>query len=222
MNTSRFARVRWLLMVGGSVGLLTAAGTPAQNSSSVKQQSTNPGTASGLQIPSSGTEHIRVVGHMQLEDLRVNQMFVEERGSKVYLYLHRPTKQAYALVDVTNPSNPVLVSRNALKEADATKVEEPATGSAFAITVTPDNPGDNDSASAPLRTETIQFVDMSNPKAVKSVKTFKGVTSIYPDDARKLVYLVNNEGLWIVSHNMTHPLPLCNSESALTPEPDCQ
>jgi hypothetical protein len=33
---------------------------------------------------------------------------------------------------------------------------------------------------------------------------------------------VNNDGLWIVSHHMTHPLPLCNSESALTPEPDCQ
>ena len=69
----------------------------------------------------------------------------------------------------------------------------------------------------PLPTETVQLLNMSDPKNVKVMKTFKGVTSIYPDDGRKLVYLVNSDGLWIVSHRMTHPLPLCNSGSALTP-----
>jgi len=45
---------------------------------------------------------------------------------------------------------------------------------------------------------------------------------MYPDDGRKLVYLVNGEGLWIISHRMLGPLPLCSSESALSPLPDCQ
>jgi hypothetical protein len=69
---------------------------------------------------------------------------------------------------------------------------------------------------------TVQFVDTSNPKTAKTVKTFKGVTSLYTDNARKLVYLVNAEGLWIVSHRMIRPMPLCTSEEALNPLPDCQ
>jgi hypothetical protein len=215
MTTVAYSRFAFFFLA--ALGLLfVASGARAQNSS-------DPGTASGLQIPTQGTEHIRVVGHLPLENMRVNQMFVQQRGSKVYLFLHRPTKQAYAVVDVTKPDNPVLVSRNALKESGSTQVEGPAPGSVFAIAVTPENAAESQaSTAAPLPSETVQFVDMSNPKSAKTVKIFKGVTSIYPDDARKLVYLVNGEGLWIVSHHMTHPLPLCNSESALTPEPDCQ
>ena len=214
MRAVAYSRFPVFLVVFGL--LFLASGAPAQNSS-------DPGTASGLQIPTQGTEHIRVVGHLPLENMHVNQMFVQQRGSKVYLFLHRPTKQAYAVVDVTKPGSPVLVSRDTLKESSATQIEAPAPGSAFAIAVTPENGPENQApASTPLPSETVQFVDMSNPKSAKTVKIFKGVTSIYPDDGRKLVYLVNGDGLWIVSHTMTHPLPLCNSESALTPEPDCQ
>ena len=191
--------------------------------SAVRAQNTNPGAASGLQIPTQGTEHIRVVGHLPLQNMHVNQMFVQQRGSKTYLFLHRPTKQAYAVVDVTKPDSPVLVSRDTLKGSGSTQIESPAAGSVFAIAVTPENAtGSQTTATTPLPSETVQFVDMSNPKSAKTVKIFKGVTSIYPDDGRKLVYLVNGDGLWIVSHNMTHPLPMCDSESALTPEPDCQ
>jgi len=198
-----------------------ASSACAQNATGPKQSS-DPGTASGLRIPATGSEHIRVVGHLPLQGMHVNQMFVQQRGSKVYLFLHRPTRQAYALVDVTKPDKPVLVSRDTLKESGSSQLEGPAPGSVFAITVTPENASESQASTATLPTETVQFVDMSDPKNAKSVQTFKGVTSIYPDDARKLVYLVNGDGLWIVSHHMTHPLPLCNSESALTPEPDCQ
>jgi hypothetical protein len=58
---------------------------------------------------------------------------------------------------------------------------------------------------------------MSDPKNAKTLKTFKGVTSIYPDDGRTLVYLVNGEGLWIISHRMLRPMPLCTSEDDSVP-----
>jgi len=192
-------------------------------SSASAQGSSNPQTAGGLQMV-SGQEHITVVGHIPLDGMSVNQMFVQQRNNnKVYLYLHRPTKQAYAVVDVTKPGDPVLLNRDALKQAKGERVEGPATGSVVAIAVTPENgTGSSATPAVQLSTETVQFVDMSDPKNPKSVKTFKGVTSVYPDDSRKLVYLVNGEGLWIVSHHMTHPLPMCNSEAALTSEPDCQ
>lgn len=212
MNANtRFSTSRSHVIMG--LLLLSAWGASAQTPAA----STDPRTASGLREP-SGQEHIRVLGHLPLEGMHINQMFIQQRGDKTYLYMHRPGAQAYALVDVTKPDNPKLVSREAIKGG---QVEGPATGSVLAISVTPEN-GSTQGAVTSLPTETIHFVDLSDPKNPKSVKSFQGVTAVYPDDSRKLVYLVNNDGLWIVSHRMTHPLPLCNSESALTPEPDCQ
>lgn len=214
----RKIRCLWIPAIFG-ISLLAV-----QSASAPKQSQNPPGTSSGLNIPSVGPEHIRVVGHLPLENMHVNSMFVEQRNSKTYLYLHRPSKDAYAVVDVTDPQHPKIVTRDTLKESDAMKVEGPATGSAFGIAVAPETSGSSNEPSGPviLPSETVQFIDMSNPKDVKAVKTFKGVTAMYPDNPRRLVYLVNGDGLWIVNHHLNHPLPLCNSESALTPLPDCQ
>lgn len=193
--------------------LVFASRVPAQTSN-------NPETASGLKTI-SGQEHVKVLGHLPLDGMRVNQMFTQRRGDKVYLFLHRPTKDAFAVVDVTNPDKPALVSRDVLNEKKGEQVQT-APGSALAIAVTPENGAGHSAAPVNLPTETVQLVDMSDPKNVKSLKKFTGVTSVYSEDGRKLVYLVNSEGLWIVGHHMTHPLPMCNSEASLTPIPDCQ
>lgn len=176
------------------------------------------------QTPSgSSQEQVKVLAHLPLEGMRVNQMFVQQRGNKSYLYLHRPTKDAFALVDVSKPDKPVLLSRDALKEAPGSQVEAPAGGSVLALTVISEGSAAQAApAAVQLPTETVHFVDMSNPKSPKSVKSFKGVTSVYSDDARKLVYLVNADGLWIVSHHMTRPMPFCTSEDALNPVPECR
>lgn len=173
----------------------------------------------------SAKEHVDSVAHLPLDGMRVNQMFVQRRdNNKVYLYLHRLTKQAFAVVDVTDPDKPVLITRDALQETLGSQVQPPATGSVLAVAFIPDrSPAYHPSpANEALPTETVQFLDMSNPRSVKTVKTFKGVTSVYPDDARKLVYLVNGEGLWIVRHHMTRPAHQCGSEDALNPLPNCQ
>jgi hypothetical protein len=184
------------------------------------QTSNNPETASGLKTI-SGKEQIKILGHLPLNGMHVNQMFTQRRGDKVYLFLHRPTKDAFAVVDVTNPNKPSLVSRDVLQEKSGEQVQT-APGSALAIAVTPENGGQAGAAPVNLPTETVQLVDMSDPKNAKSLKKFTGVTSVYSDDGRKLVYLVNGEGLWVIGHHMTHPLPMCNSEASLTPVPDCQ
>ena len=168
-----------------------------------------------------GKEITKLLGHLPLENMQVNEIFVQQRGDKYYLYLHRPGKNTFALVDVTQPDKPVLVNRNAPKGSVDGQIQPPEGGSVVALSVVPENPK-NTAPVGPPPTETVQLLDMSNPKDIKVLKTVKGVAAMTPDDGRKLVYLVNVEGLWIISHHMTHPLPLCNSESALTPEPDCQ
>jgi hypothetical protein len=66
------------------------------------------------------------------------------------------------------------------------------------------------------------LLDLSDPKNPKVIKTFTGVTSMLPDDARRLLFIVNNEGLWVVVHREEHIVPYCNTQTALMIEPNCQ
>jgi hypothetical protein len=155
-------------------------------------------------VAASSPEEVRVLANLPLKDMHVNQMFEQKWDEKYYLYLHQPSEDVYALVDVTNPEKPTLVNRNAVK---GTAPEGPVGNSPLAITST--HEGGSPQAAAELPTQTINIVDTSDPKNAKTVKTFKGVTAMYSDDARKLVYLVNAEGLWIVKHRNARPVPLC-------------
>jgi hypothetical protein len=68
----------------------------------------------------------------------------------------------------------------------------------------------------------VNVIDLSDPKHPRTIRTFNGVTSILPDDARKLVFITNNEGLWVLSHKQPYHVPLCTSEDVMNPNPDCQ
>jgi hypothetical protein len=153
-------------------------------------------------VAASSEEEIRVLANLPLKGMHVNQMFTQQVENKFYLYLHRPVEDVYALVDVTKPDKPTLVNPNALK---GTTPEGAVGPSPVAITATQE--GGASQAGGELPAQTVNLVDTSDPKNPKPIKTFKGVTSMYADSARKLVYLVNGDGLWIVSHR--HSVPLC-------------
>jgi len=181
--------------------------------------------------PAVAQEHVKVVGHLALPGIHVNEMFVQHRNGKYYLYLHRPAKKAFALVDVTRPNRPVVVERATMTEPPRVRVDVDPNNPALVIAVAPEghpaltsvkaDPGTGQQA-AVLPTDTVRFVDLTNPKNPKTIKSFSGVTSFLPDDSRKLVYIVNGEGLWIVRHRQSQPMPLCTSEDALMQDPNCQ
>ncbi|HWO36369.1 MAG TPA: hypothetical protein VNO32_46870, partial [Candidatus Acidoferrum sp.] len=167
---------------------------------------------------------VSVAGHLELQGMRVKHIFVQQRGSKYYLLLRRADKNSFAIVDVTNPGNPVITDRNALPEPDGGNVDLPTPGSALAIAFVPDS-APAAAAGKPaesLPTETVRLIDLADPRHPKTLKTFNKVTSVASDDGRKLVFLVNDEGLWIISHHRNRPLPMCTSESEIEPLPDCQ
>jgi hypothetical protein len=175
--------------------------------------------------PAQSQEQVSVAGHMELQGMRVKQMFLQQRGSKYYLFLRRADKNAFAIVDVTNPGKPVLTDREALPQPTGGSVDLPAQGSALAIAFVPDSgsaASAGRAAADSLPTETVRLVDLTDPRHPKTIKIFNKVISVANDDGRKLVFLVNNEGLWIVSHHRNHPLPMCTSESEIESIPDCQ
>jgi hypothetical protein len=170
-------------------------------------------------------ENVRVAGHLALPRMHVNQMFLQQRGERYFLYLHRPTKQAFALVDVTKPEKPALLDRATLQQTSGGRVEMAPSEAELAVAVAPESPdaaSQKPAAEVKLPTETIRLIDLSDPKKPRTIKTFTGVTSMLPDDARHLMYIVNSEGLWVVSHRESHVIPYCTTSSAMMIEPNCQ
>lgn len=171
-------------------------------------------------------DHIAVAGHLALQGIQVKQMFLQRSGDKTYLYLEQPSQHDFAVVDVTNPTKPALLEEAALPESAGEIVNMPAPDSVLAIAVVPD--GDSPSSvsgasvEANLPTESVQFLDLSNPEHPSVLKTLSGVTSMTTDDGRKLVFIANNDGLWIVSHHHDRPLPLCTSDDSTALVPNCQ
>jgi hypothetical protein len=171
----------------------------------------------------SSKEKIEVVGHLELQGMHVKRIIVQQRDGQYYLYLHRANKNAFAIVDVTDPNKPVLIDRAALQEPAGGSVELPAPGSVFGLAFAPDKGQSSmPDSSATLPTESVRLKDLTDPKHPKIVKTFDGVTSVTTDDGRKLVFIVNNEGLWIVKHYQKRPLPVCTSDADSAAFPQCQ
>jgi LVIVD repeat len=184
-------------------------------------------TAGAQSTASASPVQVNVAGHVELPGMRVRQIFLQQRGDKSYLFLRRADKNAFAVVDVTNPSKPVLVERHALEEPAGASVDLPAQGSALAIALIPTSASGSGASVTPaaasvLPTETVRLLDTSDPRHPKTIKTFEGVTSIATDDGRKLVFLVNNDGLWVVSHHRNRPLPKCTTEDEEKAEPSCE
>ena len=49
-------------------------------------------------------------------------------------------------------------------------------------------------------TQSVRVLDLSDPANPRTLQSFSGVTSILADDEHNLIYIANNEGLWILRH----------------------
>jgi hypothetical protein len=80
--------------------------------------------------------------------------------------------------------------------------------------------------SADNPTETVKILDLSDPAHPKLLQTFTSVTSMLPDGGRGLVYLTNNEGLWILKYTKAgqekKKRPCGSGDAIAAMPPDCQ
>ena len=154
-------------------------------------------------------DKVVVLAHMPVPGSAVRQILVQQEKGKQYLLLQQNVH--FTVVDVTDPKNPQIVDRVAEKG----KLAE--VGAGLAISVQSDQ-----SAQGSVPTQTVRLVDLGDPKNPRVVKTLNGVTSIYSDDGRQLIYVTNSEGLWIIKHYETFRLPYCTTESAENTVAQCQ
>ena len=174
-----------------------------------------------------------VIAHLPLSGPAVSQMFLQENGNKQYLYIRQASKEGFTVVDVTKPDRAKVVNGvSALNQSSGGKVQ--MVGSGLALEETPDSsttggvrhelsPAKPPAATAGRPTESVRVLDLSDPANPRTLQTFQGVTSVLADDGRRLIYIANSEGLWILRHKQQRPpKPACDSESVFSPIADCQ
>jgi hypothetical protein len=168
-----------------------------------------------------------VIAHLPLPQATGNQMLLQRESAKQYLYVQQAGKQGFMVVDVTRPEKPSLLKRSA-ESNQSTAGNLEMVSPDVAIAEAPEKTATTLTSST-HPTETVRVLDLSDPHNPKTLETFNKVASILPDGGRSLIYLTNNEGLWILRYN--HPSliepakkkPPCDSNSeimAIPPECD--
>jgi hypothetical protein len=168
-----------------------------------------------------------VIAHLPLPQATGSQMLLQKEKGKQYLYVQQAAKQGFMIVDVSKPELPTLLKRTA-ESNQATAGNLQVVSPDVAIAEAPEKTAATlTSNSHP--TETVRVLDLSDPRNPKTLETFNKVTGLLPDGGHGLIYLTNNDGLWILRYN--HPSrfepakkkPPCTSESEIQAmPPDCE
>jgi len=159
-----------------------------------------------------------VLAHLQIPGASASQLVLNLQGAKQYLYLEQGS-EGFAVVDVTQPSQPSVVKRRALANEASTR-ELHMIGPRLALA-----DAQNDATSEPVHGSTLLLLDLSDPASPRNIQTFTGVTSILSDGARGLTYIADRDGLWILK--VAEPaaadeLRACSSDDASNEVASCE
>jgi hypothetical protein len=138
-----------------------------------------------------------VVAHIPLSSAATVQMFTRrDNKGRLYLYALHPAGAAVSVVDITNATRPALVNQVAYPSPGGYgNVQTVGTNTALVELA------DQSAApSNPVPAKTVALLDISDPAAPHITLRFAGVTAVARDDSRSLLFIANNDGLWIVRH----------------------
>ncbi|MGA8503425.1 MAG: hypothetical protein WB683_17870 [Candidatus Sulfotelmatobacter sp.] len=168
-----------------------------------------------------------VIAHLPLPQATGNQLLLQKENGKQYLYVQQAGKQGFMVVDVSKPEQPSLLKR-AAESNQATSGNIEMVSRDVAIAQAPEKTSTT-LTSSNHPTETVRVLDLSDPRNPKTLETFNKVTSLLPDGGHGLIYLTNDDGLWILRYNHPSRLepakkkPPCDSESEIMAmPPDCE
>jgi len=169
----------------------------------------------------------RVIAHIPLPSPPGSQMVLQRNDNKQYLYIQSASKQNYTIVEVTKPEFPSIVTPAAASK-DTPEGKLDIVGADVGIAQVPDGGAKTAIKSSDNPTETVKILDLSDPAHPKVLQTFNNVTSMLPDGGRGLIFLTNNEGLWVLKYvreerGAARKMRPCTAGDAIASmPPDCQ
>lgn len=149
----------------------------------------------------------RVVAHIPLTGLLPVDMAIQKKANdKYYLYVQHSKDQGISVIDITKPSEP--------KSVVVMPWPDPTLSSRMNLT------GDlaiiAETGITPVRRNTadddLVLWDLSNPVTPRVVQKFSGVVK-WLQDQRDFIYVLNGDGLWVVSKPADRPADARSSDS---------
>jgi hypothetical protein len=144
--------------------------------------------------PKVSDNQAHVVAHISFAGLSAFDMAMQNNkgNGKYYLYVQHSQDQGISIIDISKPAEP--------KAIGVIPWPDPAVSSRMNVT------GDlaiiAETGGLPMRSSSsnddLVFWDLSNPAAPRVVQKFSGVVK-WLQDERSFVYVLNGEGLWVVS-----------------------
>ncbi len=165
-------------------------------------------SAPGVSANNKPTEvPAKVIAHLALKEAPGNEMLLQSKGDKQYLYVQKASKQGFTVIDVTKPVRPTMVNQSD-KSGDAAAGKLEIVGPDVGLAEVPDKNSKGIIRNSDSPTETVKI--------------------ILQDPSRGLIYLANNDGIWILNHARPGLTPAkkkraCGSEDAIASmPPDCE
>jgi hypothetical protein len=146
-----------------------------------------------------------VVAHIPFEGLSDVDMAMQKHvNDKYYLYVQHSKEQGLSIIDISKPAEPKIVS--------TTSWPDPALSSRMNVTGDLAIISETDVPRKSSSDDNLVLWDLSNPAAPRVVQKFEGVVKFLQDE-RDFIYVLNAEGLWVVSKPDNKPKQTESSDS---------
>lgn len=133
---------------------------------------------------------IEVVAHLPASGGPVRRFMTTQHYSSQYLYVEHDAGRTVTLIDITNASDPRVLGELSYPTTGGAESLIAVTGTAALVT--------SQQTSAPAPPQSLRIMDLSDPKQPKVAREFTGVTAITRDDGRRLIFLANIDGIWVL------------------------
>ncbi len=137
-------------------------------------------------------DRIDILANVAITAGPVIRVTMTQHFSRSYLYLEHASR-ALTLIDITDPRHPSIVANLVLPPSEAGAVLTAAGDTALISSEADQAP--------PSRNQTMSIVSFADPAHPQTVKQFANVTCTALDNPRGLIYVVNDEGLWVLHRN---------------------
>jgi len=139
----------------------------------------------------SPADSIDVIGHLDLANASVTNLKTSEHRGRHFLQLQDSTRGMLTLVDVTDASRPAVAKQFHLPKEPGECTLTVLVGDVALMTGT-------ETRSPETRISSVSVVNFADPDHPATVRKFNNVSALRTDEGRGLIYLVNQDGLWIL------------------------
>ena len=135
----------------------------------------------------------QVVAHISFSGLSAVDMAMQKKvNDKYYLYVQHSQNQGISIIDISVPSQPKAIAVIPWPDP-AVSSRMNVTGDLAIIAENEARPAHNSASN-----DDLVLWDLSNPGAPRVMQKFSGVVK-WLEDERDFVYVLNGDGLWVVS-----------------------